>query len=586
MADVIPVMPEQTTSGFDNRVQSPALPDMFGNMEKMANIRNLMNQNAIFQQTFQAKQRAGQIMATAPSVDEGLKRLQADPLTASFAPELMNSYRQLDLTNTQVQSAQQGMNTTGFHEVMKALPSAYTDMGSFQKAMAARLGTLSPMTQDYLNKTGVVSSLQSALFDGLPDDPTQKASEYRRRWNALMLGADFTPDSINAITGKNAQVDTGTGIQPTVERPTALGGGQVPVGSPINKTGVAPTIENVNGVPLIIGGPGGGAQNDNNALGVTQPGAGAGSSSSGASPGTAAPAGVAGDGTPVVPQGFKITGAPVQAAPSATNPTGMPVLSEDEKELSTEMAKRYGDGGLKTFEGAQTTMGMLKQMDSDLDNMVKSGGLGVPGTGAKARLMLENAANTVASITGKKPPFDPSQVASTENFIKAMTTMRLSVLNTMLGTQREAAQTISSMGEAVPNINNSYLGAKMLVETFRQMSQRVMDERAFDNWYMQQTRGNLTGAEEAFNKLHPAQEYARQAMDKFGMDPSGKFKDPQTVLSYIARGYLTQQQGQKILESQFPGGPAKHGVGAVPKAQQLAPQDNSGDANAFGAAGP
>ena len=469
-------------------------------------------------------------MATAPSVDEGLKRLQADPLTASFAPELMNSYRQLDLTNTQVtRSAQQGMYGTGFHEVMKALPSAYTDMDSFQKTMAARIGTLSPMTQQYLKQTNAVGNLQSALFDNLPDDPKLKSDEYRRRWNAMMLGADFTPDSINAITGKNSQVDTGTGIQPTREIPTALGGGQVPVGAPINKTGVAPAIENVNGVPLIMGGPGGGAQNDNNALGVTAPGTAGSSASPGAGTSRAPAAGTAGDGTPVVPPGFKITGAPVQSTPSSTNPTGMPVLSEDEKSLSEEMAKRYGDGGLKTFEGAQTTMGMLQQMDSDLDNMIKTGGFGVPGTAAKARLMLENAANTVASITGKKPPFDPSQVASSENFIKAMTTMRLSVLNTMLGTQREAAQTISSMGEAVPNINNSYLGAKMLVETFRQMSKRVMDERAFDNWYMQQTRGNLTGAEEAFNQLHPAQEYARQAMDKFGMDQSGKFKDPQTV---------------------------------------------------------
>lgn len=577
MADVIPVMPEQTTGGFDNRVMAPTMPDMFGTMEKMANVRQLMNQNAIFQQTFQAKQRAGQIMATAPSVEEGLKRLQADPLTASFAPELMNSYRQLDLTNTQVQGAQQEMYRSGFHELMKAMPSAYTDMASFQKNLALRLGTLSPMTQQYFKNSGIVSGILSALFDDLPADPTLRAAEYSKRYNAMMLGADYNPEAINAQTGKNAQIDLGDRVQPTREIPTALGGGQVPVGPAIPKTGVAPQVTNVGGTPLILGGPGGGASNDNNALGVTQP---AGGASAGTGTGGNSPAGNAGDGTPVVPPGFAITGAPVQGKPSATNPTGMPVLSEEEKTLSAEMAKMYGEGGLKTYQGAQTTMGMLRQMDSDLDNMISSGGLGVPGTAAKARLMLENAANTVASITGKKPPFDPSQVASAENFIKAMTTMRLSVLNTMLGTQREAAQTISSMGEAVPNINNSYLGAKMLVETFRQMSQRVMDERAFDNWYMQQTRGNLTGAEEAFNKLHPAQEYAKQALDKFGMDTSGKFKDPQTVLRYISQGYLTKDQGNKILNQQFPGGPAKHGVGAVPQPQQFAPSDE----NAFGAA--
>jgi hypothetical protein len=570
MPDITPMAP------LDNRVPKPEIPDMFGRMEQMAQIRNLMNQNAIFQQTFQAKQRAGEIMATSPDVQTGLKRLQQDPLTASFAPELMNSYRQLDLTNTQVQSSQQGMYTTGFHEIMKALPSAYTDLPSFQKAMAMRIATLSPMTQQYLKDTGAVDSLQSALFDGLPQDPKAAAVQYKLRLNALLLGAGFNQESLDNIFGKPGQQDVGPGFQSTMQAPAAAGGGTTTTQGYVPKTGISPQVSTMNGVPLILGQQQAGAQagGTDNAFGASPA-----SASAGASAGDSAGGGVAGDGKPLIPPGTQMK-SPSLSVPGAMNPTGAPLLTEQQKVIADDLAKKYGEDGLKSFQSAQTTLGMLNNMDNDMDEMLKEGGFGVPGTAAKFRIALMNAANTLQSIRGKEPAFSSKQIAAAESSMKATRTLMISSLTQMLGAQREAAQTIAGMAEAVPGIDNSYLGGKLLVDTFRSAAKRVVDEREWDNRWASANGGNLTGAAEAFNRAHPAQDYANTVFDKYGLRADGKFKSPQNVLDYVARGYLTKEQGLDILNSQFPGkGKNFKPAGAAAKPAKLLPDED----NAFGA---
>lgn len=554
MPEVNPMVP------FDNRVPPPVLPDMFGRMEQMANIRNLMNQNNLFQQTFQAKQKAGQIMATAPDVNTGLQRLQADPTTAAFAPELMNTYRQLDLTNTQVQSNQQTMYSSGMHSVMQALPSAYTDMSSFDKAMGVQIGTLSPMTQQYLKDTGAIQSLRSAMFDDLPKDQKAAQQAYKMRWNALMLGAGFSPEAIQQITSKPSTVEAGGKIYTGTTAPGIFGGGfteapvnmsgQGPAYGGINKT-LPPTVAQVGNVPLILDQASGAQQTAPNALGVQTPGTGA----------PAAPAQKAGDGKPLIPSAEALTAPGITELPSRMNPTGLPVLSTAQQEASQKLSEAYGGSEKHAFDNANTTLSTLEYMDADYDKLATSPNKWLtPGFAGKARTSLANLANTVTQMVSDpknvKLPVPAENVASAESFIKATRYLGLQVLTTMLGNQREAAQTIQNITEAVPSIDNTYLGGKVLIDTIKAQTQRVIDERNWDNAWIAKNK-TLLGAAEAFNAAHPPEQYAQTVLSKYGLNSKG-FSDPRTVIQLAQQGYLDKAQAKAILDKQFPGGPAKH----------------------------
>lgn len=544
MPEVNPMVP------FDNRVPPPVLPDMFGRMEQMANIRNLMNQNNLFQQTFQAKQKAGQIMATAPDVNTGLQRLQADPTTAAFAPELMNTYRQLDLTNTQVQGAQQTMYSSAMHDIMQSLPSAYMDMTTFDKAMSARIGAQSPMTQQYLKDTGAVQSLRSALFDDLPQDQTNAAKAYKMRWNALMLGAGFSPETVSGIAGKAESQDIGGKIRSTIHAPGVMGGATTEAPGTVDKT-LAPTVANVGGVPLILDQNSGYQPTPANALGVQTPGT--------SQP--TAPVQKAGDGKPLVPSPDTLTAPGITTVPSRMNPTGLPVLSQAQQEASQKLSEAYGGSEKHAFDNANTTLSTLEYMDADYDKLATSPNKWLtPGFAGKARTSLANLANTVTQMVSDpknvKLPVPAENVASAESFIKATRYLGLQVLTTMLGNQREAAQTIQNITEAVPSIDNTYLGGKVLIDTIKAQTQRVIDERNWDNAWIAKNK-TLLGAAEAFNAAHPPEQYAQTVLSKYGLSTKG-FSDPLMVRKLAQQGYLDKTQAMAILNKQFPGGPDKH----------------------------
>jgi len=125
----------------------------------------------------------------------------------------------------------------------------------------------------------------------------------------------------------------------------------------------------------------------------------------------------------------------------------------------------------------------------------------------------------------------------------------------MLGTQREAAETIKNITtKGTPSINNSYLGAKLIIESNRMAAQRLIDEHDFRNAWMADPRnkGNLQGADVAFNNKFPASSYMNKVLEEFGLDGAGKFRSPEAILSAYSRGLLTPNQAKDLVRRQFP----------------------------------
>ncbi len=530
------VSPLDVVGGRNPGLGQPSNPLELVN--NMAATQQKLNEVKLFNQTFAARQKAGQIMATAPDVQTGLAQMQKDPQVSAFAPELTASVVSTlsSLTSQQGEVQRQGFDA--FTNVVKGLPAVIEDPGQWKPLVQSTLALSSPQARPGLEKS--LGYLQEALTAPGPDgQPVSKAEQVKRLAGWSIAGG--MGGAVQQVLGTPGQLDLGGQVQPGMVTPSQGGpngepaGGFTPSGQPVQKT-LAPQLP---------AGPGG----------VTMAPVGGQYGTGGAEPSgpveTPQAHTLAGDGKPLVPEGVEMRSPAV-----TTGLGGMKVLSPAQQAAAVHQQDEWATVGLRSFNNANQTMGLLSEMDRDYDTMAKGGGFLVPGTAADLRGSFAKLVNTVGQITGDKPEFDPSKVGSIEQFQKDTRRMGLTVLTTMLGNQREAAQTINNITEAVPGMNNTYLGGKILIGSIRAATQRAIDQRNFENAWQAQNQGNLTGAEEAFNAAHPAVDYANQVLASFGLDKNG-FQSPQAVLGAVQNGYLTRTQAAGILKKEFPAGPGQ-----------------------------
>ena len=166
----------------------------------------------------------------------------------------------------------------------------------------------------------------------------------------------------------------------------------------------------------------------------------------------------------------------------------------------------------EAFGGAQEVQSQLTSME-DSFRKLNASGWSSTGTGAEAKLQMAKAANSIWQTLGVKDqdlPFDPSTVSSWEKLTKDTTRLGFALART-LGA-REAMQVVQGAINANPNVKNTPLGAKMVLNTIRQNAERQSDYFEYATQYAQTHGGDLIGAETSFSKLNPPTLYARRAI--------------------------------------------------------------------------
>src|SRR5260221_7948957 len=173
-------MPDTGSLGFDPTIPMGFKPTQFGGgapsdpfetISKFANIQNALNQNRLFQQSFAARKRMGQIFATSGDPEEALQKIMQDPLAAPFAGEVIGQYRGAMLSLQQLQNEQQSGSVSGLDAVIKGMSSGISDPATLRASIDARLKTLSPVARARVQPA--TDSLVASLVDGLPSDPTE-----------------------------------------------------------------------------------------------------------------------------------------------------------------------------------------------------------------------------------------------------------------------------------------------------------------------------------------------------------------------------------------------------------------------------
>jgi hypothetical protein len=166
---------------------------------------------------------------------------------------------------------------------------------------------------------------------------------------------------------------------------------------------------------------------------------------------------------------------------------------------------------------------------------------------------VAKAINTFANMTGMKLPFDPETISGGEALFKETQRLGAQVTQNLAPGGHNAASTISNLTKAVPGIDNTYLGAKLLITGYKQLLQRDVDYHDFQTQWLADHNNTLVGSDVAFNKAHPPQEYANVAYDQMGMTDKG-FKSPQNIVNAVKQGWLSPQEAINIRKQQFPNG--------------------------------
>lgn len=211
-------------------IRPPAAPTMensLGQMTSIVDLQTKMQQNQMLKLQMLARQQAGEIMANAPSIEEGVKALNADPLTAGYVPEIASTMQSIWNSQVMTQGAQQEQATSGLGAVIKGLLPSLEDPSTFPANVSTWTSTLSPSARASVEKA--LPYLQSALTDNLPDGEAG-LDVFQQRLSAMALAAGIGPDTIRAATGAIPPTIVQT-VGPEGQPVTQVVGGDV-VGAP------------------------------------------------------------------------------------------------------------------------------------------------------------------------------------------------------------------------------------------------------------------------------------------------------------------------------------------------------------------
>jgi hypothetical protein len=181
------------------------------------------------------------------------------------------------------------------------------------------------------------------------------------------------------------------------------------------------------------------------------------------------------------------------------------------EKLQTTAAENY-EKARESYNGAQQTEKTLAEMEDSFRTLNQTGWSST-GPAAQARLGLARAINSIWQVLGVKGndlPFDPNTIASWEDLEKNSTRLGFALART-LGA-REAMQIVQGAIKANPGVNNTPMGAQMVLNSIRQNAQRDNDYFEFATNYAQTHGGDLVGAGVAFNKAYAPSLYARRAI--------------------------------------------------------------------------
>jgi hypothetical protein len=203
-------------------------------------------------------------------------------------------------------------------------------------------------------------------------------------------------------------------------------------------------------------------------------------------------------------------------APSGTLSVALAAPSTGETHAMEEASQdAFGEKARGQYASAAGTMRAMEDLEQQFDSLNAQGpGWFTTGSGAQWKLEFGKTMNGIAQSVGAPPIYNPEKLAAGEDMVKQTKLAGMQTLATFFGGQREAASIVQSTQGAVPGIENTPMGGKLVLNGIREAARWQMDQHTFmTNWFYQHA-GNMVGADVAFSQKYPPQMYTRRAISQ------------------------------------------------------------------------
>ncbi len=502
MADGAPVV-------NTNLYQPPPGGGLLGGMGVLdiMRMRQIQNQNLLFQNQMDARQRMGAIAAlgaaSGASMMDTIKAFESDPKIAAFGGEFINIYRQNALAQAQYENQRmdiQGKELSQSNDAMtnfrRDMTLAAMDPSRLAQIRDTRLGILPPEMRPGMKKA--YDSLIESVTGGADLNTPEGRQLARGRALTVAMAGGVTPDAAYASVGMVPPTLRETGGVMGVYGGMGAGGGG-------------------GGVPPLGGAPGGAGVLPGAATAPKPPG-----SPPGSPPATlTSPIGFPGphlwQPTLATDEELSHHGEPLSGmAPGPQMPQSLlagTVTGESARDKLKAFNDQRGEAG--QFQNATIAHARMLDVQNDIWELAKNGGVLTPGAMGTARENLAKLVSTVQQITGHKPSIDPNALASAQDLIKNTRVLGMSLLTSFFGSQREASETIQSAMGAVPGIENTPRGAMMIGDIIDSVTQWQMGQRKFRQDYQKRNYGDLADSDVLYAQKNPVEGLVQQVIDKY-----------------------------------------------------------------------
>lgn len=481
-------------------------------VRSLADLQGTLNANRLFQQQWEARQKAGGIIAAAPDWQSASKALQADPQVSGFLPEITTAALNNANINQSIAGQRQTQGQSALEGVYHGLALAAAKPELFDQAYKTAVGAIPPDIASYLKANGdPVGSIGKILGPLAKSDP----EGFQRTLAAAQL-MTVSPGQVFAASGRVApslqDATTPLGVRGGFGEGSTLGGG-------------APAVP-VGGSPA----PGGPA------------------------PGSSPPA-------PAAPQASFI-GSPLAPDPkdfitSSRDAGGRPIREPQEQAQISDSGTSFLHDTHTLYPAAANSIASLDAAKDELGTLARASGPGInwlaSGAAGNFRLGIANTINTVAGVIhpDQPSPIDMAKVAAGQALQKNTRNLAFSLSNSMMG-QHGGLGVLEDAYQAVPGIENSPLGGMLVADTLKASSQWLLDQQAYKQQWANANHGDLRNADQTFLAKFPPAKYIGKVMDQYGLGPKG-FTSPEAVKSAYDSKLITRDMAAEILKSKFGG---------------------------------
>lgn len=468
-----------------------------------------------------------------------------DPLTAANAGSTMAAVREGQLAYTRQQGELQTQGEDFLTNYLKAwVPAAAKgDLKTLSTLPNLFLQNANPQVRERL--APVLDNFNAALLSDLPGTPgsPEWLSALRDQTHSTFVTSGLSPEQRNAIYGEPKSQETPASIQPGVLDPFT--GNWSPRGPIIPKPPAPFYTQPGTGGGAFLGGVAPGSNIFSPSIRPTN-------SLTGAF-GGAAPAG-GGNALGAAPAPERaFDGAQLyDSAKIPTKSAGLmnPIQLQAEKDTAEQL---FGKEGSQQYVSTVNSLGLLHDINRNVDLLAAKGGFTTPGALGNSRLDFANFLNTLSKSTGFGQVVDPTAIASGEDLIKDTIKSGFANLSSAFGIQREGQETVKNAIRTVPGIENTPLGARMVSAVTEAVAQHQIDQYKFQQSYFSDPRngGQVTGSAIEFNKQHSIDDYIQRALGGLGFASDGSWKDVPALNNAVAKKWITGDQAAKAARAQW-----------------------------------